>query len=71
MNRNCKKYLRLAAKPAGHSDTAGDWASIGQLAKLGLVTVSERLVAIKNLGVAPVPHITITEQGRVYLRSDG
>ena len=68
MDRRSRSYLIKAGQPGGFTDrTAADWSTAHGLEKKGLVTVIERLVAVKGMGVFPAPHVAATETGRIVL----
>lgn len=62
-----KTILTKAAQPGGYTDKNADQPTLHVLACEGLITLKEKLVVYKGIGLAPAPHITITEKGRMVL----
>jgi hypothetical protein len=60
-----KKYLSKTI--GGFTDRSGNWMLAHGYEHQGLVTISEKVIAIRNVGIVPVPHVTITEHGRKLL----
>lgn len=69
MDQKSRKYLTKATEPGGFTDKSGDWVTCDGLAKKGLVTVTEIMVATKGVGAHPAPHIVATDEGKIVAKA--